>query len=369
MERCMRFVVTGITGFVGSHFVEHALSAGHQVTGICNSTGNEKKALRAQLQSQGALLRSGNILAADSLVSAMSGGEVVCHFAAAFRESGVDDEYFQRLNVQGTANVLEAAAKAGVRRFVLCSTAGIYGQRVSGVVDETTTAAPFNGYERSKLACEELLRKLATQLGIEYVIVRPASVYGPRDQRLLKLFKSAAKGRFPLFGAGKGRRHMIYVTDLADAFLRAATTPAAASRDFIIAGPRSVPLHEMLDELACVVKRRSCGPKLPLKPMLALAAVVEDVSRLVKVSPPIYRRRMDFYLNDVAFNTNRARSVLNWQPQVDLREGLAYTFESYQSQGSIAAARPAMHAAMTVNAIMIAAEVADQALQVVSTVS
>lgn len=360
----MRFVVTGVTGFVGSHFAELALAKGHQVVGICNSGGSAKQALRSQLESQGATLRDGNILDASSLIDSMKDADCVCHFAAAFRESGVDDEYFRRLNVQGTANALEAAAKAGVRRFVLCSTAGIYGQKVPGTIDETATAAPYNGYERSKLESEELLRARAQQLGIEYVIIRPASVYGPRDERLLKLFKSAAKGRFPLFGKGEGRRHMIFVTDLADAFLKAATVPEAASQDFIIAGPRSVPLHEMLAELAKVVKRPSCGPRLPLAPMLMLAAVVEDLSRLVKVNPPIYRKRMDFYLNDVAFSTNRARRILGWQPQTDLHDGLAQTFESYRSQGALGSPS-SLAAVVAINVVLVASEVAIQASHLV----
>ncbi|MBK7904871.1 MAG: NAD-dependent epimerase/dehydratase family protein [Proteobacteria bacterium] len=64
------------------------------------------------------------------------------------------------------------------------------------------------------MAGERELRRLSAELGTEYVILRPTSVYGPRDERLLKMFRSAARGRFPLFGSGDGRRHMVYVTDL-----------------------------------------------------------------------------------------------------------------------------------------------------------
>lgn len=330
----MRFVVTGVTGFVGSHFAERALGEGHEVVGVCNSSGPKKADLRADLIARGAELVDGDILSADSLRSVMDGADCVVHFAAAFRESGMDDEYFLQLNVKGTANVINAAA-ANARRFVLCSTAGIYGQRVPGAIDEAAEAKPWNIYERSKLEAEKTTREMATQLGIEYVILRPASVYGPRDERLLKLFKSAAKGRFPLFGAGAGRRHMIYVTDLADAFLRACVEPLAAFEELIIAGPKAVPLKEMLEELALVVGRPQCGPTLPLGPMLAISALVEDLASVIRVKPPIYRRRMDFYINDAAFSTRRAEKVLGWRPQVDLRDGLSRTFEAYCKQGAI----------------------------------
>jgi nucleoside-diphosphate-sugar epimerase len=331
----MRLVVTGVTGFVGSHFAERALAAGHEVVGICNSSSPEKAAIRSHLTALGAKLVDGNILKADSLASAMQGGDCVCHFAAAFRESGVEDDYFLRMNVQGTTHVIEAAAAAGVNRFIYCSTGGIYGQRVAGIIDEKMQAKPWNIYERSKVEAEQATRTLATKLGIEYVILRPTSVYGPRDERLLKLFKSAAKGRFPLFGAGEGRRHMVYVTDVADAFLDACAVPEAASQECIVAGPQATSLKDMLKELAAVVGRRSCGPSLPLAPMMLLSAVVEDVAGVIKIKPPLYRRRMDFYLNDAAFSTNHAKSVLGWEPKVGLREGLALTLAAYRKDGLI----------------------------------
>lgn len=193
----MRLAITGATGFVGSHFVERALGAGHQVVGVCNSRAPAKQELRAVLTGLGAKLVDGDIMEPASLRSATKGANCVCHFAAAFRESGMSDEYFLRLNVQGTINVLNAAAAEGARRFVMCSTAGIYGQRVAGTITEDSPVRPWNVYERSKVEAEQAIRDLAPKLGMQYVILRPAAVYGPRDQRLLKLFRSAAKGRFP----------------------------------------------------------------------------------------------------------------------------------------------------------------------------
>lgn len=325
----MRVVVTGVTGFIGSHFAERALAEGHEVAGICNSGGVDKLALRESLLAQGAKLFEGDVLDAESLRPAMEGAHCVCHFAAAFRESGFSDERFLDVNGKGTANVVDVAAAAGVRRLVFCSTAGIYGQRVDGMIDEDSPRRPWNVYERSKIQAEEILRDRTRARGMEYVILRPTAVYGPRDQRLRKLFKSAAKGRFPLFGAGKGRRHMVYVTDLADAFLRACLRPQAASQEMIVAGPEAVPLRRLLEQLATVVQRPSCGPRLPLRPMQWLSAVVEDVSKLMKIRPPLYRRRMDFYTNDAEFSTTRAQVVLGWRPKIPLQKGLALTHRSY----------------------------------------
>jgi len=323
----MRIFVTGATGFIGAHFVERALAEGHQVIGLYRGDGPRHRASIEHLRSRGADLRRGDILKSDTL-GAMTGCDVVCHFAAGFREAGADEAYFARLNVDGTTNVARAAVANGVKRFIHCGTAGIYGQRVAGTIDEKTPIRPWNGYERSKLAADEQVRAIASGAGMQYVILRPTSVYGPRDERLSKLFRSVAKGRFPLFGRGEGRRHMIYVTDLADAFLRACTAESAANQELIVAGPKAVPLREMLHTIARAANRPGFGPRLPLKPMLALAAFVEDACKVLKVKPPIYRRRMDFYLNDAAFDSKLAQSVLGWRPKVDLLEGCAATLEA-----------------------------------------
>lgn len=333
----MQIFVTGATGFIGAHFVERALDEGHAITGMYRSNGGRRDECIAYLTERGARLRRGDVLHFDSIVEAMRGADCVCHFAAAFREPGADQDFFDRINVAGTANVVKAASRLGVKRFVLCSTAGIYGQRVSGIIDESTPIRPWNNYERSKLASEKEVREAARAAGMQYVILRPTAVYGPRDERLLKLFRSVAKGRFPLFGAGAGRRHMIYVTDLAEAFLLACTAPSAANQELIVAGPRAVPLADLLQTLANVANRRAFGPRLPLKPMLALAGVVEDICARLKVKPPIYRRRMDFYLNDAAFDSKRAQALLGWRPKVDLDEGLASTMRSVRDDDQPAA--------------------------------
>lgn len=330
----MRIFVTGATGFIGAHFVERALAEGHEVIGLYRSEGGRHQVAIEQLRAHGADLRRGDILKPESFSEALAGVDCVCHFAAAFRESGADEAYFDRMNVEGTANVAKAAVAQGVKRFVHCGTAGIYGQRVAGTIDEQTPIRPWNSYERSKLAADEQVRAIASSAGMEYVILRPTAVYGPRDERLSKLFRSVAKGRFPLFGRGEGRRHMIYVTDLADAFLCACIAPSAANKELIVAGPKAVPLHEMLQTIATAANQPAFGPRLPLKPMLALAAVVEDICKVLKMNPPIYRRRMDFYLNDAAFDSKQAQAALGWRPKVDLAEGFTATLRASRPDSS-----------------------------------
>jgi len=331
----MRLFVTGAMGFMGRHFVEAALSGGHQVSALHREMSPKSQALMRGLQDRGVEFHAGNVGDRQFLQPAMRGADCVCHFAAAFRETGVADDYFHAVNVIGTRNAIDAAAGQGLRRFVFCSTAGIYGSIIPGVANESAPVNPANIYERSKVEAEDVVRTRTAAHGMEYAIVRPAVVYGPHDRRLVKMFKAASRGRFPLFGPGKGRRHLVYVGDVADAALRTCVLPAAAGQEMIIAGPQARPLREILQVLARAVNRSSSGPRLPLWPMLALAAVTEDACNLAGIKPPIYRRRMDFYRNDAEFDCSRARTVLGWSPAVDLEEGFGRTLASYRQEGLV----------------------------------
>jgi len=185
------------------------------------------------------------------------------------------------------------------------------------------------------VAAERMVRERAQATGLPVTILRPADVYGPRDQRLLKLFRGVARGRFPLFGSGRGRRHMVYVDDVVAAFFRACERPEAVGEGLIVAGPRACTLRELLGLVRAATGSRRYGVRLPLAPMLALAALVEDVCQVIGADPPIYRRRMDFFRSDAEFDTARARRVLGWGPRVDLAEGVRRTAEDYRRAGQL----------------------------------
>jgi nucleoside-diphosphate-sugar epimerase len=142
--------------------------------------------------------------------------------------------------------------------------------------------------------------------------------------------------RFPLFGDGAGRRHMVYVDDVVSAFFAACERAEAVGQGMIVAGPRPCTLRELIEEVRRATGSSRFGRRLPLAPMLAAAAVVEDVCKVAHLDPPIYRRRMDFFTSDSAFDTSRARRVLGWAPRVELEEGVRRTYEDYRRSGALA---------------------------------
>jgi dihydroflavonol-4-reductase len=326
----VRLLVTGGTGFIGSHLAEEGRRRGADVV-VLGLTGRPEEQANAELLSRaGVEVLSGSITDAELCRRAARGATHIFHLAVAMREGGKGDEFFESINLDGTRHLLEAASMQRVERFVYCSTIGIYGHKAPGITREDSPLAPGNVYERTKVSAELLVRDFADRCGVPSVILRPADVYGPRDQRLLKLFKGVARGRFPLFGSGKGRRHMVYVDDVVSAFFRACERDEALGEGLIVAGPSACTLRELLDEIAHATGSRRYGVRLPLAPMLGLAAAVEDVSAALGIDPPIYRRRMDFFHSDSEFYTSRARRVLGWEPKVDLPEGIRRTLESWE---------------------------------------
>jgi nucleoside-diphosphate-sugar epimerase len=329
----MKLLVTGGTGFIGSHLAEEGRRRGAEVVVLGLTDRPEEQANAELLTRLGVEVLSGSITDAELCRRGVRGATHVFHLAVAMREGGKSDEFFESVNLKGTRQLLEAASVQQVERFVYCSTIGIYGHRVPGITREESPLAPGNIYERTKVSAERLVREFAEQCGLPSVVLRPADVYGPRDQRLLKLFKGVSRGRFPLFGSGEGRRHMVYVDDVVSAFFKAGERDEALGEGLIIAGPRACTLRELLAEITRATGSKRYGVRLPLAPMLGLAAMVEDVCAALKVDPPIYRRRMDFFHSDSEFDTTRARRVLNWEPRVDLREGIRRTLEDYRRSG------------------------------------
>src|SRR6185312_9838684 len=203
----MRLLVTGGTGFIGSHLAEEGRRRGAEVVVLGLTDRPEEKANLDALTRQGVEVLPGSITDDELCRQAVRRVTHVFHLAVAMREGGKSDEFFESVNLEGTRRLLEASVAAGVKRFVYCSTIGIYGHRAAGITREDSPFAPGNIYERTKVSAERLVRRFGLDERLPFVILRPADVYGPRDQRLLKLFKGVSRGRFPLFGSGDGRRH------------------------------------------------------------------------------------------------------------------------------------------------------------------
>jgi dihydroflavonol-4-reductase len=267
------------------------------------------------------------------VAAAMSGVDIVYHIAATYREAGIADAEYRAINATAVRQIVEAAAHAGARRVVHCSTVGVHGDIAHPPANEDAPLRPGDIYQVTKLEGERLARDTGARLGIEVTIARPTGIYGPGDRRLLKLFRGVVRGRFPTLGRGEIYYHLTYIDDLVEGFRLCGEHPNAANRTYILAGGEVTTLNELVGLIAEVAGVRAPTLHLPVWPFWLAGAVCEAICVPLGIAPPIYRRRVDFFTKSRAFDITRARTEIGYAPAVGLRDGIARTLEWYRTQG------------------------------------
>ena len=328
----MRILITGGTGFIGSRLALHARAAGHevQVTGMTNTAA--EAANERELTAAGIAVHLVDLpgLAADK--ERLCHLDALVHLAAAQHEMNVPDQHYRKVNVDGTRALLDAAAAAGVGRFVYGSTIGVYGS-AEGRLDEATPVGPDNIYGATKLEAERLVLERAGAQPV--AAIRISETYGPGDRRLLKLFRAVKKGSFFLIGDGRNLHHPVYIDDLASGILLAAEHAAALGEVFVLPGREAVTTDEMVAAVAVAVGRPMPRWRVPMGPMLAAAAATESVCRPLGIQPPLHRRRMDFFKKSFAFEATKAADRLGYAPEMGFRDGAVRTAQWYEKIGAL----------------------------------
>ena len=268
-----------------------------------------------------------------ALVRAVSGIDVVYHIAAVYRQAGVTASTYRVVNATAVGELIAAAADAGVRRLVHCSTVGVHGDIEHPPADEDAPLKPGDIYQVTKLEGERAAHEGARRTGLPVTIARPSGIYGPGDRRLLKLFRGVARRRFVVLGSGDIFYHLTYIDDLVEGFRLCGEVPAAANRTYILAGGEVTTLNELITLIAREAGVEPPRWRLPVWPFWLAGAACEAVCAPFGLEPPIYRRRVDFFTKSRAFDITRARTELGYNPRTGLREGIHKTLEWYRTQG------------------------------------
>jgi nucleoside-diphosphate-sugar epimerase len=183
----MRVLVTGGMGFTGSHLVRRLLSRRHEVLVIDLNRG----LFYDELRDKGAKIELGSITDPAVVNKMVKESEVVYHIAAAFRQMNVPSRFYWNVNVEGTRNLLDAAYRFRVKKFIHCSTVGVYGNVKNPPADENSPISPADYYQVTKYEGEKLVRHYVEQ-GLNAVTLLPAGIYGPGDPgRFLFYFASS----------------------------------------------------------------------------------------------------------------------------------------------------------------------------------
>jgi nucleoside-diphosphate-sugar epimerase len=324
-----KVLVTGANGFTGSNLCRHLVARGDHVLALARPS-----AKLDALDGQNVEIVAGDLSRDDGIpAKALHNVEIVYHVAALYRQEGATRDVFYNVNVSGTERLLIAAKRAGVNRFVHCSTGGVHGHIERPPADEYSPFRPGDWYQETKLEGEKLALAFGRKHHLPVSVIRPSPIYGAGDMRFFKLFKAINNGTFLMIGDGKPLYHFVYVDDLVQAFLLAGEREEAVGEQFIISGPQYVPIQELVDLIAQELGRPPIRRHVPVWPVMLAAKACKRACTWIGIEPPLYPRRLDFFIKDRAFDSGKAKALLDYNPQVDLETGISLTAAWYIEHG------------------------------------
>jgi nucleoside-diphosphate-sugar epimerase len=320
----MRALVTGATGFVGSHLVE-ALRARGEVVTILARSARRAEALRPL----GVTVVEGDLHDATALARAVEGQDVILHVAGMV--AARNEAEFLRANREGTANLLAAGERAGGARFVLVSSMAAAGPAPQGrPLDGSEPPRPVTAYGRSKLAAEQVV----SAGRLPWTIVRPPAVYGPRDREVLKVFRLARLGIAPVFGDGTQELSAVHGADLGAALVAAATSPATAGKVYCACHAEVFTSGEFVRAIAAAMGRQVRIVGLPGVLARGLLGITELGAHLAGQATILTRDKANEFFQPAWTGDPRPLTGdTGWEARYDLAGGLADTYRWYRSAG------------------------------------
>ncbi len=320
-------LVTGMTGFVGSHVLEVAAKYGMQLRALVR-----KREDAARLRDAGLEVVLGSLEDASALREAVSGASAVLHLAAATKARGPEE--FERANVAGTQAVVDAVVATSPlpKRLIYLSSLAAVGPPLNGVpVTRETTPRPLTTYGRTKLAGEKACEAAADRLQV--AILRAPAVYGPRDRDVFEFFRLANRGVVPLPSTATGRLQMIHARDLARSLVLAATS-TAASGVYHVAEAQAYEWEEMVRMVGMALNKRVRVVRVPAGGIKMAAAVTETLAGLMGKSTIFNREKADeLTVPGWLCETQLARRDFGFEAHIALQDGFNETANWYRKSG------------------------------------
>lgn len=317
-------LVTGATGFVGSHLAARLVDEGAQVRVLVRDPQKLLPTLRDRVE-----IVHGDLLQPAGFVAATQDCEVVFHVAAWLGQPNRREDAYA-VNVTATQQLAEAAREAGVRRFVSTSSIAVYGPVLEGVVDETWPHSRVYLYSETKALGERAVFAAQTdRFGVS--VIRPAEVYGPRGGSWTTLpIKLARRGLPMLIGGGQGLAHPVYVENLVDAYLLAAQRDEAIGEAFTICDA-DLPWREFYGRYAAMLGQHPRS--LPVWLAWCGGLFSEMGAALIRRPPAFSRAMLGFVTGRCTYSTAKAQRLLGWSPRVSFDDAMSRTEDWLQTAG------------------------------------
>jgi nucleoside-diphosphate-sugar epimerase len=321
----MKVLVTGATGFLGSHLTDALVKKGYKVKALVRKTSNT-----LLLEKLGVELGYGDITDGSSLLPIFKDCEIVYHCAAKVSDWGSPQD-FSQLNVEGTENILKASLKTGVKRLIHVSSLTVLGITKNHWKSDESHPYPdkfFESYTKTKVLSEKLVRKYYENEGLPVVIIRPSIIWGPGDTiilpRLVRLLKS---GKFFFIGKGNQIVCLSYVSNLVDALLLAGSKNEAIGEIYNITDDEKITFKEFIEELAKALDLDPPKRSLPFSLAYGIAYLLELWGKITRAETPPLLTRYGVCLASInaVFDISKARKELGYEPRINFREGLKKT--------------------------------------------
>ena len=323
----MRALVTGATGFIGSHLAELLLAKGYRVRCIYRKTSNLK-----WLKDKPFELIEATLSNPESLINVVKDVDYIFHSAGLV--AAKNDEEFLKANRDGTKNLLEAAVNYApkLKRFLLVSSQTAVGpsESLDNPVNENSPLHPITAYGRSKKAAEDEVQKYKDKFPI--TIVRPPAVYGPRDIGVYDIFKVVNKGLITLIGFQKKYISLINSWDLCDGIIMAAESDNTIGKAYFISSKRFYSWEEVMAIIKKELgKNHAFTLKIPHFLVLGIAGISEFFGKFSK-KPPIFNfdKGRDFIQQYWTCSIENAEKDFAYSPKVSLEDGIRETIKWYK---------------------------------------
>lgn len=308
-------LVTGATGFVGSHLVDHLIEKGYRVSVTLRSTSAMKWLDGKPVEKIEADLRK---------PLALPPCDILFHVAGKINAPTYDD--YLANNRDASRHVAEAARTG---RLVCVSSLAAAGPGEG--IDEATPCAPISLYGKSKLEGEREV--WARRDRVPVTIIRPPVVYGPRDTGLYELYKTVAAGLRPEIG-GRKTISLVHVRDLVEGMVRAAEAPEGAGEVFFLSNPEPREMSEVLDLIQRALGGRAIRVPIPDRVVRLLGALTEEGFKLLG-KRPMFSREKALEMTQKAWvcTPAKARRLLGWEAKIPLDRGMVETVRWYRDEG------------------------------------
>ncbi len=325
----MKTLLTGATGFIGSHLAEALVHSGCELRALVRPSSDCALLERLNVEMIRGDLRDGT-----AVQSAVKNCRYVYHLGAHRTQHGTSRKQYFETNTQGTANLAQAAIAASVARFVYVSSTGVYGILKKGPVDENTSTHPNTYYRESKFLAEKALLSSHRKQGLPVVIARISGVIGPRSSSWLNLFRAIATGCFRNIDTKEKHSHIGYVSDVVNGLRRCAETPGIEGQRYLITGKAPIKTKDLINLIAQQLGTLCQRPGVPAAPFSALIDAAQALYTWLGYELP-YAHRYEFFIKENVFDISKAEKDLGYRPEVSIKEAVQRTIEWYREQGCL----------------------------------